>query len=67
MKVTLKDLKKAVAWVEANTRDEMVKVQLMDNDRGLTLKCQDKYEVQVEISLFADGAMGARIKKEDAL
>jgi hypothetical protein len=66
MKIKLEDLKKAVQWVEANSRDVMV--TLVENpDRHLVIKCTDKYEVSVEIKLFNDGTMGPRITKEDAL
>lgn len=67
MKLKIEDLKKALQWIEANSRDVYVTIEKCHQDRNLILKCQDKYEVQVEIKLFNEGNMGPRITKEDAL
>lgn len=67
MKIKLEDLKKAVQWMEANSRDVMITIENHHDGRNLVLKCQDKYEVSVEIKLYHDGTMGPRILKEDAL
>lgn len=67
MKISLADLKKAVAWIEANSRDVHVRIEKCNQDRNLIFKCEDKFAVQVEIKLFADSNMQPRILKEDAL
>lgn len=67
MKISIEDLKKAVQWVESNSRDLQVRVEPDINGRNLVLKCEDKYAVQVEITIYADSTMKPRIKKEDAL
>lgn len=66
MKIKLEDLKKAVQWAEANSRDVMIVVKAND-DRYLTLSCADRYDVSVEIKVFSEGSMGPRITKEEAL
>jgi hypothetical protein len=66
VKIKLEDLKKAVQWMEANSKDIVIHVS-ENSDRYLVLKCQDRYDVQVEIKLFNDGTMGPRITKEDSL
>lgn len=67
MKIKLEDLKKAVQWIEANSRDVQVKIEKDVNDRNMIIKCTDKYDVSVEIKLFNEGSMGPRILKEDNL
>jgi hypothetical protein len=67
MKISLDDLKKAVQWIEGNSRDVNIRVELDPNGRNLILKCDDKLSVNVEITLYADSTMKPRIKKEDAL
>jgi hypothetical protein len=67
MKIAVSDLKKALAWIEANTREVNVRLELHHDGRNLSIKCEDKYQVQVEIKLFNDGTMQPRITKEDAL
>ena len=67
MKIKLEDLKKAVAWIEANTREVIIRFEMHQDGRNLAIKCTDKYDVAVEIKLFNEGTMGPRITKEDAL
>ena len=64
MKIAVADLKKVVAWVEANTNEMFVEVRHF-NDGKLIFNLKDKYEVGVEITLSSE--MMAKIKKEDLL
>jgi hypothetical protein len=66
-KIRLDDLKKAVQWVEANSRDVMVRIEQHYDGRNIVIKCVDKYEATVEIKLFNDGAMNVKIIKEEDL
>lgn len=67
MKLKIEDLKKAISWCEANSRDLLVTVELNPDGRNLSIKTQDRYDVLVDIKLFNDGNMGPTIKKEEAL
>lgn len=66
MKIALADLKKAVNWIEENSKDVVISV-LDHQDGKLYLKCTDKYEVSVEIILYHESSMLPKIKKEDLL
>lgn len=65
MKIGLEDLKKAIAWVEANTNDLFVNIQLIDTK--MSLKCTDKYDASVEIVLTEESRLMPKIRKEDRL
>lgn len=65
MKIDVKDLKKAVAWVEANTNAD--KVDLYIGDNKLIITTSDKYEAQVEIVIYEGASMMPKIKKTDLL
>lgn len=67
MKLAVADLKKAIQWIEANSRDLHVRLERDPNDRHILIKCEDKYQVQIEIKIFAESNMSPRIRKEDAL
>lgn len=65
MKIALSDLKKVVTWIENNSLTQHVDVQLQD--RKMYFECRDKYDTGIEITLFEDSSMMAKIKKEDRL
>lgn len=67
MKIAVADLKKAVQWIEANTREVQVRIELAHDGRNLCIKCEDKFSTAVEITLFNDASMSAKIRKEDIL
>jgi hypothetical protein len=67
MKIDLMELKKAVQWIEANSRDIQIRVEVDSNGRNLILKCEDRTQVQIEIKLFHEASMGAKIRKEESL
>lgn len=67
MKIELKELRKALNWIEANTDEMLIEFKNDVDGRNLNLKVTDKLGVEVTIKLFNDGAMKARIRKEDVL
>jgi len=66
MKISLEELKRAVAWIEANSRDIQVRLETYEGNK-LHLKCMDKYESEVEITLFENSSMLPKIKKTEVL
>lgn len=66
MKITLKDLKKVVEWIETNSPDQIIDINEED-DRWIIFKCQDRYGVQCTIKIFKDSNMLPRITKEAQL
>lgn len=50
MKVSIRDIKKAISWVEANTNSEMVLVSL--EGAKMLIKTSDKYDKIVEIVIY---------------
>lgn len=64
MKISIADLKKAIKKIEDISNDTHVNVLLIDN---MTLGFKDKYEAQVEITLFEDSRMLPKIRKEEVL
>lgn len=64
MKISVSDLKKALNWIQTNSNDTHVNILTIDQ---LTISCKDKYQVQVEITLYEDSIMLPKIKKEDNL
>lgn len=65
MKIDLKELKKAVQWVEGNSNVVRVDIQLQEGKLFLT--CLDKGDSEVEITLFSDSQMLPKIKKTEVL
>lgn len=65
MKVDMKDLKKALLWIEANTNADKIKIYIGDNKMSITT--MDKYDAQVEIILYEDSSMMPKIKKAEFL
>lgn len=65
MKIAVDDLKKALDWIRTNTHEVIVDTQIVDNQ--LRIKCVDKYQIMVEITVYADSLMLPKIKKEDFL
>jgi hypothetical protein len=65
MKISLSDLKKALQWIDANTNESHVKLELFGP--ALILTCKDKYEQQIDIKLFEDSMMLPKIRKETVL
>lgn len=66
MKISVADLRKALKWIEANSNDTHVNIEAYSMPR-LLFYLKDKYEKQVEITLFADSNMMPKIKKEEIL
>lgn len=66
MKIDLEDLKSAVGWIEANTNEVSVSVSAFDT-RELIIKCFDKFESEVTITLFADRNRIPKIQRTDNL
>lgn len=64
MRVKLDDLKKALANVEANSKDEVVSIKI---DSHIYISYTDRYDVQVEIKISENGNMLPKIRKEDVL
>jgi hypothetical protein len=66
VKINIDELKKAVNWLEANSRDVMVQIYTFESNK-LTLKCLDRYENEVEIVIYEDGQMMPKIRKTEIL
>lgn len=64
MKISISDLKKAIDWINIYSNDTHVSILAIHN---LTISLKDKYQTQVEITLFEDSNMLPKIKKEDNL
>lgn len=68
MKITVKDLKKALTWLDNNSPDVILNIDMDDtNERFMLIKCQDKYATAVTIKIFNDSNMMPRITKEEQL
>lgn len=65
MKIDIRDVKKAVQWVESNTNADIVDFYIGDNK--LVITTIDKYSTQVEIILYENSSMLAKIKKTEVL
>lgn len=66
MKLDLLQLKKAVQWIEANTNEVLVKVYMSEANK-FSIKCTDKYDSEVEITLTEEGTSLPKIKKTEIL
>lgn len=68
MKLKLAEIKKALAWIEANSQDSIINLEIDDNRESfLKIKCQDRLGTFVEIKVFGDGNMLPKILKETNL
>lgn len=67
MKIAVEDLEKTLKWVKANSMDVFLGLELDHSGRNIVLKCQDKYQSHVEITLFSESNMKPKIRKEDIL
>ncbi len=68
MKIKLTELKKAIAWIEQNSQDIIIDLELdHDRDSYLKIKCQDRVSTYVEIKVFNDGMLLPKIIKETNL
>ena len=65
MKVDIKDVKKALNWLESNTNADIVDFYIGDNKLAITTI--DKYQAQVEIVIYENSSMMPNIKKTDIL
>ncbi len=66
MKIELKELKKAMTWIETNTNEIAVNMYMGEANK-LVLTCFDKGGSEVEITLFADHQMMPKIRKTEIL
>jgi hypothetical protein len=66
MKISLEELKRAVSWIEVNSRDVQVQIYTGEGNK-LCLKCMDRYDTEVEITLFEGQSMLPKIKKTEVL
>lgn len=66
MKIDLKELKKAVNWVEANTNQVHINIYSADSNK-LVITTMDKQDTEVEIVLYSDSQMLPKIKKTEVL
>ena len=66
MKLDVAQLKKAIQWIETNSRDVCVDVSSYDGSKTV-IKCMDKYESEVEIVLYKDSEMLPKIRKTEVL
>ncbi len=66
MKISLAELKKTVQWVEGNTNAVDINLTIYDN--RVIVKTTDKYDCEVEISLYdTETAVMPKIKKTELL
>ena len=65
MKISIDDLEKALKWIKTNSSD--VYVVLYIGEGKFKLNVKDKYDSFVEITVFENSTMMAKIKKEDFL
>lgn len=64
IKISSKELKEAIAWMEANTNEDFLKITI--NDSKLYVDGMDKGGQQVEITLFSkDASMMPKIMRTD--
>lgn len=65
MKFKIEDLKKAVEWLSANSKDVMVTIR--EKDDHAIIQCTDQYLQLVEIKIHYEGRMAPKILKEEVL
>jgi hypothetical protein len=67
VKVDIKDLKKAIAWFEANTKADTLTIYNYGTTDKIFLETFDKYEASVQITIFESGTMMPKITKTEIL
>lgn len=67
MKIDIKDLKKALDWIEANTKAEYVYLHNYGANNKLFIETFDKYEASIQITIFEQGTMMPKITKTEVL
>jgi len=67
VKVDIKDLKKAIAWFEANTKAETIALHNYGHSDKLFIETFDKYDASVQITIFESGTMMPKITKTEIL
>jgi len=65
MKFNLDELKTAIGWIEANTSAMKIDIYIINHE--LQIKCMDKYEREVLITLWAEGGLMPKIRKTEIL
>lgn len=66
VKIDLKDLELALEWIKTNSNNSSISIDAVD--KVAVIKCLDKYESDVEITLFdTRGPMLPKIKKTELL
>jgi hypothetical protein len=65
MKVNIADMKKAIAWVENNSRE--LQVNIYQEVGKVKVECFDRQDNHVQITLFEDGQMMPKIMKTEIL
>lgn len=66
MKIKLSELKQAVTWIETNTNQEYIFINV-DGGNQLDIKTFDRGESEVVITLFQDGNLLPKIKRTEIL
>ena len=66
MRIDINELKRAITWIESNSRDLRVSIYTGDSNK-MVLSCVDKLDNEIEITLFTDGQMLPKIKKTEIL
>lgn len=64
MKISIADLKKAIKKIEEISSDSHVQMLMVHQ---LTIGFKDRYQAQVEITLFNDSNMLPKIRKDELL
>lgn len=65
MKIALTDLKKAIQWIDANSKD--THVQLLSDGYQMWVEVSDKYGAKVTITMYENGTLLPKIQKQDYL
>lgn len=65
MKIDLQELKTAIKWIETETKEISVDIQI--EDRKVLIKTFDKADQQVVITLYNDSSMLPKITKTEVL
>lgn len=66
VKYDINELKKAIQWIEANSRDVFITVFSM-REGELYFSCSDRQDNHVHITLYSDGQMMPKITKTEIL
>jgi hypothetical protein len=66
MKIKLSELKDAIAWIEANTNEEVINIE--EDDKICFIKCFDKNDRQVQVEVFGtDNALMPKLTRTERL